>query len=336
MPRLSQAERDNALGRLQAGQGQSEVAHYFNVSQSTLSRLLSRQRTTGSTADRTRSGRPLVTTPAQDRYIRISHLRNRFQSASATAQQLAGGRRVSDQTVRNRLHAAGLSARRPVRGPVLTQRHRVNRLQWATNHLPWTLRNNWNRVWFSDESHFLLQRHDRRRRVYRRRGERFAQACVDEAPAHGGGGVMVWGAIHFAGRSPLVRVHGALNAQRYVDEIIQPHVLPVMAQPRHIFQQDNARPHTARLTLQTLANNNINVLPWPSMSPDMNPIEHVWDELDRRVRARVNTPINLNELFTALQEEWDTMPADVIRNVIRSMPARCRAVVAAGGGHTPY
>ena len=72
------------------------------------------------------------------------------------------------------------------------------------------------------------------------------------------------------------------------------------------------------------------------MSPDLNPIEHVWDEFDRRVLARVNAPTNINELFTALQEEWDTMPAEVIRNVIRSMSTRCLTVVAAGGGHTPY
>lgn len=336
MAPLREADRHNAIGRLQAGQSQAEVAQHLNVNQSTISRLWNRFQETGSTADRLRTGRTRATTPAQDRYIRLRHLRNRFLPASSTVQALNGVLRLSDQTVRNRLHAAGLRARRPVRGAVLTPRHQRDRLQWATQHRPWTIRNDWRHIWFSDESRFLLQRHDRRQRVYRRRNERYHENCVAEAPPHGGGGVMVWGAISYTGRSRLVLIQGNLNAQRYIDEILRPEVLPLVAVPGAIFQQDNARPHTARLTTQFLAANNVNGLPWPSMSPDLNPIEHMWDVLDRRVRERVNAPANMRELFQALQQEWATIPAQTVRNLIQSMPRRCRAVIAARGGHTPY
>ncbi|XP_070195944.1 uncharacterized protein [Littorina saxatilis] len=137
-------------------------------------------------------------------------------------------------------HEAGLRARRPHRGAVLTRRHRQNRVQWGNQHLRWTVRNHWRHVWFSDESYFLLQRHDGRRRVYRRVNERYAPNCVDEAPVHGGGGVMVWGAINTAGRSTLVHVQGRITAQRYVEEILRPHALPLLADQDAIFQQDNA------------------------------------------------------------------------------------------------
>lgn len=336
MPRLSPAERENALGRLQAGQSATEVAHALNVSPSTICRLWTRFQRTGSSADAPRSGRPRVTTPAQDRFIRLRHLRNRFLPASSTVQACAGVRRISDQTVRNRLHAAGLRAYRPLRGNVLTGRHRQARLQWATQHRRWTLLNHWRHVWFSDESQFLLHRHDRRRRVYRRVNERYQQNCVDEAPPHGGGSVMVWGAISNTGRSQLVRVQGHLTAQQYVQDIVQPHVLPLLAAPRAVFQQDNARPHTARLTTAFFTANNVNTLPWPSLSPDLNPIEQIWDVLDRRLRERANAPATPNELFRALQAEWAAIPQQTIRNIIASMPRRCQAIIAAGGGHTPY
>ena len=270
MPLLRAAARENAIGRLQAGQRQADVAHALNVSQSTISRLWQ----SGSTADAPRSGRPWATTPAQDRFIRLRHLCNRFLSAQSTVQALPGNQRISRQTVRNRIHGAGLRASRPYQGNVLTRRHRQARMLWANQHQAWTLRNHWRHVWFSDESRFLLQRHGRRRRVYRRRGERYAAPCVDEAPPHGGGGVTVWGAISNTGRSQLVPVQGNLTAAQYIQDILQPHVLPLMGTLGAVFQQDNARPHTARITVAYFNNQNIRTLPWPSLSPDLSPIEH--------------------------------------------------------------
>ena len=143
MPRLNARQRENAVGRLQAGQSQSRVALALNVSQTTVSRLWSRFQQTGSTQDAPRSGRPRVTTPAEDRYIRLQHVWNRFQSASATVQALGGAGPISGQTVCNRLHSAGLRAYRPLRGNLLTRRHTQARLQWTTQRRHWNLRNNW-------------------------------------------------------------------------------------------------------------------------------------------------------------------------------------------------
>lgn len=157
-----------------------------------------------------------------------------------------------------------------------------------------------------------------------------------EADRHGGGGVMMWGAISMTGRTQLVRIQGNLNAARYVQEILTPHVLPVMENPIAIFQQDNARPHTARATMRFLEDNDIQVLEWPSRSPDLNPIEHLWDELDRRVRRRAAPPETLDSLAQALQEEWAAIPADFIQNLIGSMGRRCQAVIDSLGGHTRY
>jgi transposase len=118
MPRLLQNEREQAVGKLLAGMAQTQIANHFNVSRMTIYRLVIRLRDTGNTSDLPRSGRPRVTTLSQNRDIRCIHLRNRFATAMHTA-RLTPGRtnvRISDQTVRNRLHQCGLRARRPLKG----------------------------------------------------------------------------------------------------------------------------------------------------------------------------------------------------------------------------
>jgi transposase len=85
-----------------------------------------------------------------------------------------------------------------------------------------------------------------------------------------------------------------------------------------------------------LEQNNINVLPWPSKLSDLNPIEHLWDQLDKRVRQRQSPPQTLDQFRLMLQQEWRTIPGNNVRNLIESMPSRCRAVLAARSGHTRY
>ena len=110
----------------------------------------------------------------------------------------------------------------------------------------------------------------------------------------------------------------------------------VIDRQRDFFQQDNTRPHTARVTMDYLEQNNINVLPWPSKSPDLNPIEHFRDQLDKRVRQRQPPSQTLDQLRQMLQQEWRTIPRNNVRNLIESMLRRGRTVLTAHGGHTRY
>lgn len=99
---------------------------------------------------------------------------------------------------------------------------------------------------------------------------------------------------------------------------------------------DNARAHTAGIVREYLRDVNITVMDWPARSPDMNPIEHMWDELKRRVRARQPVAQTIQELKTAIEEEWEMIPQNFIERLINSMPNRMRAVVDAHGGNTRY
>ena len=164
MPRLNNEDRARALGMLESGRTQDYVARHFNVSRRTVTRLVQRVNATGSLADRPRSGAPRVTSVRQDVYIRQRHLRDRFVTAQSTSSLVLGnrGRTISRNTVRNRLREHGISCRRPLRGVILTNRHRQQRRQWATNERGRL----WNNVVFSDESRFNLSGADGRVSVY--------------------------------------------------------------------------------------------------------------------------------------------------------------------------
>ena len=306
---------------------------------STIERLVRRLRKTGRVADQPRSGRPRVTSQRQDRAIRLAHLRNRHLTATETAVDTVGShnRRIHPKTVRNRLRDFGLRIRRPNVGLPLNRARRARRMAWVTAQAPrrFPIRQ-WRRVFFTDESRSTLFRSDGRRRLYRRRRERFADACIFERDRYGRGSVIVWGGILHGVKSPLIVVPGNLAGVRYRDEILRPAAVPLVQQHQMTFQHGNARPHVARVCKDFLANNNIVPLDWPPYSPDLSPIENLWDELDRRVRRRRNTPNTLEQLRTALLEGWENIPMRKIKAVVNSMQRRIRAVINARGGHTRY
>ncbi|GFY26374.1 transposable element Tcb2 transposase [Trichonephila clavipes] len=135
-------------------------------------------------------------------------------------------------------------------------------------------------VLFSDESRFNLSSDDNRFRVWRPCNERLNPAFALQRHTAPTAGVMVWGAIAYNTRSPLELIRGTMTAQRYVHDILQPHVWPLIQRlPGSIFQQDIAQPHTARVSQDCLRA--VTTLPRSSRSPYFSPIEHIWDHLGR-------------------------------------------------------
>ncbi|GFW45625.1 transposable element Tcb2 transposase [Trichonephila clavipes] len=188
----------------------------------------------------------------------------------------------------------------------------------------------WQKVVFRDESRFVLGTENNRVRVWRRPGERYNSPTLfyRHCPHSWCNGL---GAIAYVSRSTLIVMCGTLTGQRYVDDILRPHVGPFLnGLPGAIFQQDNARPHTARVSQHFLRH--FQTLPWPSRSPDLSPVEHVWNPLKRQMPSCHS----VHHLELAFQDLWAHLPQDNIRCIINSMPDRVAACIAAGGGPTRY
>jgi hypothetical protein len=119
----------------------------------------------------------------------------------------------------------------------------------------------------------------------------------------GGDSVMVWGGISHGIKSPLIVIASILIGVKYRNEILRRVAVPFVQQHHLNFQQDCTGPHVARLCQDFLAKYNISPLDWPPYSPDLSPIEHLWDEMDMRVRGRRNAPSTLYQLRAGLLEE---------------------------------
>ena len=245
------------------------------------------------------------------------------------------GVQCSSRTVRRRLGKVGLHGRVARKKPLLTLSHKQVRLKWARERVNWTL-SDWHKIIWSDESKFNLFGSDGRVYVRRRAGEEFLPECINQTVKFGGGSVMMWGCISCDGVGPLMKVVGRMNAADYI-KMLNTSLVPYMHSmgPNFVFMDDNAPCHRAKSVLNWMMAKNLKRMEvWPPQSPDLNPIEHVWDILGNKVQE--NKPRNLQELEKKLEEEWKKTSAIDIQNIINSMPRRVAAVIAAKGGHTKY
>ncbi|GFW70694.1 transposable element Tcb2 transposase [Trichonephila clavipes] len=331
--------RYRIIGKIEKGRKITDVPREFNIAHSVVSRLWKSFKTTGM-CNRLQGGRRVRrTTPAEDRYIVLSAKRNRRTTAQQVANQFlaASGKQISRKTGARRLRRGGLYARRPVVCVPLTRQHRTARLQWCREHHNWT-EQDWACVLFSDESRFSLSSDCRRQLIWRESGTAYRQKISgkDRYPSCG---IMVWAGIMINGRTRQhVVANGTMTGQLYIDEVLLPHVrlFRGVVGDKFVFMDDNATCHRTLAVQDCLDSEGIQRLVWPARSPDLNPIENVWDALGRQVAGRNYTPTNKNTLIRALTEEWDKLPQQLLDNVVQSMVRRVECCITLHGGHIPY
>ncbi|GFW05507.1 transposable element Tcb2 transposase [Trichonephila clavipes] len=287
-----------------------------------------------------RGGRVRSTTPAEDRYIVLSAKGNRRTTAQQVANQFlaASGKQISQKTVARRLRGEGLYARRPVVRVPLTRQHRTARLQWCREHHNWT-EQDWACVLFSDESRFSLSSDCRRQLICRESGTAYRPENIQEKDRYPTSSIMVWAGIMINGRTRLhVVANGTMTGQRYIDEVLLPHVRLFRGAvgDKFVFMDDNATCHRTLAVQDCVDSKGIQRLVWPARSPDLNPVENVWDALGRQVAGRNYPPTNKHTLIRALTEELDKLPQQLLDDVVQSMVRRVECCITLHGGHIPY
>jgi hypothetical protein len=230
---------------------------------------------------------------------------------------------LSTQTVRNGLKEVGMKAVVKRKRPLLTKRHRRERLDFAISHKDWTLED-WKKVVWSDETKVNRLGSDGRKWVWKKPGEGLSDRLVEGTKKFGGGSVMVWGCMMWEGAGYACKIDGIMDADLYVqileDDLQNSLEYYGRTADDTIFQQDNDPKHMSHKAQNWLKDHGYEVLTWPAQSPDLNPIEHLWSHLKRRLADYDNPPAGILELWERVEVEWNKIGPEVCQNLIESMP----------------
>lgn len=335
---LSVETRALIIAEHNLGVSNRQIAKKLKLNTSTVSYNIKKYSDSGSFLNKVRSGRPRATTSAQDIAIVVTSKRNRRKTAPEIAAELNATlpKPISVSTVKRRLQKAGLHGRIALRKPLLRKENKKKRMQWARLHQNWTLED-WHKVLWTDESKFEL--FGSRRRIFVRRslGERAREQCIVPTVKHGGGSVMIWGCFGGTSVGELVKIEGIMRKEQYrriLEESAIPSGVQILGQ-NFVFQQDNDPKHTSKLCQQYLQQlereGSITIMKWPPQSPDLNPIELLWEELDREVRKA--PPTSTDNMWNKLQEAWARITPETLAKLLGRMPRLCAAVIKNKGGH---
>ncbi len=244
---------------------------------------------------------------------------------------------ISERTTHQTLKQMGYSSRRPHRVPLLSAKNRERRPPFAQAHQNWTIED-WKNVAWSDESRFLLRHSDGRVRIWRKEHESMDPSCLVSTVQAGGGGLIVFRTFSWHTLGPLVLIEHRLNATDYLS-IVADHVHPFMTAvyPSSYATSSRIMHHVTKLKFSDWFikhDNELTLLKWPPQSPDLNPIEHLWDVVEQDIRIMDVQLTNLQQLRDAIMSIWTKISEECFQHLVESMPRIIKAVLKTKGGPT--
>ncbi|KAG2466795.1 TCB1 transposase, partial [Polypterus senegalus] len=334
---LSVDLRDRIVSRHKSGEGYRKISAALKVPMSTVASIMHKRKKFETIRTLLRAGRPSKLSDLGRRALVREVTKNPMVTLSELQRSsVERGEPSRRTTISAAIHQSGLYGRVGRRKPLLSKRHMAARLEFPRKHLKdfQTVRN---KLLWSDETKIELFGVNAMCHIWRKPGTAHHQANTIPTVKHGGGSIMLWGCFLAAGTRRLVRIKEKMTAAMYrdfLDENLLQSTLDLRLGRRLIFQQDNDPKHTAKISKEWLQGNSVNVLEWPSRSPDLNPIEHLWRDLKMAVHRRF--PPNLMELERCCKEEWAKLAKDRCAKLVASYSKRLEAVIAAKGASAKY
>ncbi|XP_063977348.1 transposable element Tcb1 transposase [Diachasmimorpha longicaudata] len=243
---------------------------------------------------------------------------------------------VSDDTIRRILKKAGYDSRVARKKPYISEINRQKRMDFANEYVS-KPPEFWNSIIFTDESKFCIFGIKGKKLVWRKTGKAYEKENMVPSVKHGGSGVMVWGCMAANGVGKLTFIDSIMDQRLYI-QILKDNLLQSVRQlgmeQDFRFQQDNDPKHTAQNVKLWLLYNVKNQLRTPPQSPDLNPIEHLWDLLERRIRKHAITSKKM--LKDIIMQEWGKIAPEDTAKLVDSMPRRLIEVLKRKGYPTRY
>lgn len=331
---MTDFDKGRILQCIEQNMSQRATAKLLGFARMTVKNFIDRYYERGSIDRQTGSGRKRKTSPVEDRHLAIFVKKHRTATIEEI-QECCMLKNVSVSTISRRItEMTGMNSHFTVKKFFVSEKNRKIRLKWARDHKDWTVEH-WRKVLWSDESPFTL-RYQCRHRVWRLPEERFERFAIKGTVKHDKK-INIWGCFCASGVGKLYLVDGILEKKQF-HRILRNQLFPsashLFPDGDWIFQQDNDPKHTAKSNQKYLQNKKVDVMKWPSQSPDLNPIENLWGYLNYCVKDR--TPQNEEQLFEIIECAWNKLPTDYLRKLVDSMPRRCAAVIAANGCQTKY
>ncbi|KAK4521097.1 uncharacterized protein ATC70_013041 [Mucor velutinosus] len=333
---------NSAITMLRSNVSIREIAEKLSLGKSTIGRIRMENCPGVKTS---KGGRLRVLSEADKRYCVRKVTKERVSSAVKVTKMLKNFQmKVHPETVRRALRTAGLGAIEKEKKPLLSDANVKKRLAWCKQHKDWTV-DDWKRVIWTDETKINRFNSDGRQWAWIRSGEQLQNHHVKLTVKHGGGSIMFWSAITYAGVGWMCKINGnmdkALYKETLQDELEQTIAFSVeklgFSREQVIFQQDNDPKHTSNLVKEYLQKQPYQVMEWPPQSPDLNPIENMWALLKRRLNEYETATKGMNELYERVTEIWyDQMKPEECQKVRESMPRRIAAVLKVKGKWTKY
>jgi transposase len=334
-------QRVNIWTLREQGLSWNKISQMTGKDRKTIRRICKRVKESGSFKDKSRSGRPSKLSE-RDRRMVVGVLRKSpNKTAEAVRKEVLSSHniKVCRKTIARVLKESGYVSRVKKKKPFLTSSHKKARLKWAKSHATWTV-DEWRNVIWSDETAFMLVNDKGREYCWTKGGETLTDSEVTGTKKFGGGKVMIWGCITYDGIGFSCKIDDILDAELYsqilreeLDRTIRYYHLD---RYKIIFQQDNDPKHTSKLAKNTLQELELEVTEWPAQSPDLNPIENIWNHLKTTLRNKSRLFATKEELWESIQDEMKNENKGLCRKFISSMPQRVQALIKAKGGYIKF